>query len=143
MNVTERIDDDASKTAEEVKIMQVDDEIASILTPVCVGIYCVQSSIMKVHWTAAVARLTTMFANKPFEYKYDVCDRLWFQSPLKPTNEKHLPLLNNTIPEELVTDFKLCASCKNSLDWTCHFRIDLSIQISSTGCPHYIRLVYV
>ncbi|GFQ87911.1 uncharacterized protein TNCT_497461 [Trichonephila clavata] len=35
---------------------------------------------------------------------------------LKSTKEKHLPLLNNTFPEDLVADFKLCYTCKNSLD---------------------------
>ncbi|GFW25714.1 uncharacterized protein TNCV_1309751 [Trichonephila clavipes] len=45
-----------------------------------------------------------------------MCDRLWFLRSLKRTKEKHLPLLNNTFPEELVANFKLCSACKNSLD---------------------------
>ncbi|GFS56236.1 uncharacterized protein TNCV_2769141 [Trichonephila clavipes] len=71
---------------------------------------------MKTLWAAANARFTTTFVKNPFGYKCDVCDRLWFQRSLKPTKEKHLPLLNNTFPEKPVTDFKLCASCKNSMD---------------------------
>lgn len=105
MNAAERINDGASTSAAgAVEIMQVDDEIASISTPDCVGIDCVRSSFMKTHWAAASARFTTTFVNNPFGHKCDVCDRLWFLRSLKPTKEKHLPLLNNTFPEEPVAD---------------------------------------
>ncbi|GFW55177.1 uncharacterized protein TNCV_115631 [Trichonephila clavipes] len=117
MNVTEWINNGASKSAAgEVEIMQVDDEITSILIPHCVGMYCVRLSLMKTHWAAASARFTATFFNNPIVYKCDVCVRLWFLSSLKPTKEKHLPLLNNTFPEEPMPDFKLCSACKNSLD---------------------------
>ncbi|GFR11785.1 uncharacterized protein TNCT_345321 [Trichonephila clavata] len=66
MNAAERIDDGGStSTAEVVEIMQVDDEIGSILTLDCVGIDCVRSSFMKTHWEAAKAR---------FIY-YDACQQ--------------------------------------------------------------------
>ncbi|GFU93480.1 uncharacterized protein TNCV_2200581 [Trichonephila clavipes] len=94
----------------------MDDEIVSILTLDCVGIDCVRWLFIETHWRVASARFTMTFVNCPFGQKCDVCDRLWFLRSLKPTNEKHLPLLNNTFPEQLVTDFKLCATCKNSLD---------------------------
>ncbi|GFW56232.1 uncharacterized protein TNCV_4064471 [Trichonephila clavipes] len=50
MNAAELISDVAGTTAaREVEIMQVDDEIASILTSDCAGIDCVRSSFRKVH----------------------------------------------------------------------------------------------
>ncbi|GFV45788.1 hypothetical protein TNCV_2321481 [Trichonephila clavipes] len=55
-----------------------------------------------------------MFVNNPFGHK---CDCPWFLHSLKPTKEKHLLLLNNTFPEVLVADFKLCATYENSLDF--------------------------
>ncbi|GFX12614.1 uncharacterized protein TNCV_3157351 [Trichonephila clavipes] len=117
MNAIEWINDGAStSTVGAVEIMQVDDEIASILTPDFVGIYCVRSSFMKTHWGAASARFTTTFLNNPFGHKCDVCDRLWFLRSLRLTQEKHLPLLNNTFHEELEADFKQYATRKNSMD---------------------------
>ncbi|GFX39884.1 uncharacterized protein TNCV_2646471 [Trichonephila clavipes] len=56
------------------------------------------------------------FVNNSFGHKCDVCDRLRFVHSLKLTKEKHLPLLNNTFPEELMSDIKLFATCKNSLN---------------------------
>ncbi|GFR09418.1 uncharacterized protein TNCT_126761 [Trichonephila clavata] len=52
MNASERINDDASTSAAGAfEIMQImDDEIASILTPDCVGIDCVRSPFMKTRW---------------------------------------------------------------------------------------------
>ncbi|GFW23791.1 uncharacterized protein TNCV_1493751 [Trichonephila clavipes] len=48
MNATKWINDGASTSAAgTVEIMQVDDEMASLLTPDCVGIDCVRSLIMK------------------------------------------------------------------------------------------------
>ncbi|GFT43138.1 hypothetical protein TNCV_5119891 [Trichonephila clavipes] len=48
MNAAERINDGASTPAAgAVEVMQVDDEIASILTPDCASIDCVRSSFMK------------------------------------------------------------------------------------------------
>ncbi|GFX41283.1 uncharacterized protein TNCV_1653661 [Trichonephila clavipes] len=117
MNATERIYDGASITAAgAVEVLQVDDEIASILTQDYVGINCVRWSSMKTHCAVASAHFTMTFVNNPFGHKCDVYDCLWFLRSLKPTKEKHLPLLNNTFPEELVADFKLCATCKNLLD---------------------------
>lgn len=56
--MAERINDDASTSATEpVENMQVDNEITSISTLVCVGIDCVRSKIKKEHWTAASARI--------------------------------------------------------------------------------------
>ncbi|GFX72254.1 uncharacterized protein TNCV_4551761 [Trichonephila clavipes] len=93
MNVTERINDDASTSAAgAVEIMQVDDEIVSILTLDCVSIDCVRWSFMKTHWAAASTCFTTTFVNNPFGHNCDVCYRLCFQYSLKPTKEKHLPL---------------------------------------------------
>ncbi|GFT35968.1 uncharacterized protein TNCV_4342781 [Trichonephila clavipes] len=66
--------------------------------------------------TGKDAEDVTTFISNLFGHKCDVCDCLWFLRSLKPTKEKLLPLLNNTFPEELVADFKLCAACKNSLD---------------------------
>ncbi|GFU60503.1 uncharacterized protein TNCV_2197491 [Trichonephila clavipes] len=113
MNATERINDGASTiAAEAVEIIQ-DDEIASILTPDYIGINCVRTLFMKTHWAATSARFPMTFVNYPFGYKYDVCDRLWFLRSLKPTKEKHVPLLNSTFLEELMANFKLCATSKN------------------------------
>ncbi|GFY08725.1 uncharacterized protein TNCV_5006381 [Trichonephila clavipes] len=89
--------------------MDLDDEIAFLYLHRTVGIYCVRSSYMKTHWAAASARFTTTFVNNPFGHKCDVYARLWFLRSLKPTKEKHLPLLSNTFPKELVPDFKLCS----------------------------------
>ncbi|GFV64549.1 uncharacterized protein TNCV_4965301 [Trichonephila clavipes] len=115
MNKIKRINVGVSTSAAwVVEIMQVDDENTSILTPDCLGIDCVRSSFMKTDWAAASARFITTFVNNPLGHKCDVCDRLWF---LRSAKEKHLLLLNNTFPEGLVADFKLCAMCKNSLDW--------------------------
>ncbi|GFR06380.1 helitron_like_N domain-containing protein [Trichonephila clavata] len=117
MNVTERINDCAiTSAAGAIEITQVDDEIASILTPDRIGIDCVRSLFMKTNMVAASARFTTTFVNSPFGHKCNVSDRLRFLRSLKPTKEKHLPLLNNTFFEELVACFKLRATCKNSLD---------------------------
>uniref|UniRef100_T1IDC9 Uncharacterized protein n=1 Tax=Rhodnius prolixus TaxID=13249 RepID=T1IDC9_RHOPR len=103
MNAVERINDGVSTSAAgAVKIMQVDDEIASTSTTVCIGIDCVRSSIMKTHWAAASARFTTTFVNNPFGHNCDVCDGLWFLRSLKLTKDKHLPLLNNNFPGEPV-----------------------------------------
>ncbi|GFS96257.1 hypothetical protein TNCV_16351 [Trichonephila clavipes] len=56
MNAAERFNDDAGTAAAgAVEIMQVDDEIASILTP-----NCVRSSFMKTHWAASL-----VYADKP------------------------------------------------------------------------------
>ncbi|GFX42583.1 uncharacterized protein TNCV_261181 [Trichonephila clavipes] len=134
MNANEWINNGASE------IMQVDDKIASILTPDCVGIDRVRSSFMKTHWAAAGARITTT-VNNPFGHKCDVCDHPWFLCSLKPIKEKHLPLLNNNFPEELVVDFKLCAACKNSLDSDKFPTLSRSNGFMyppkhSTGCPH-------
>ncbi|CAD7092486.1 unnamed protein product [Hermetia illucens] len=96
--------------------MQIGDENASTSTWDCAGFDCIRSSFMKTHWAAASARFTTTFINSPSGNKCDVCDRLWFLRSLKPTNEKHLPLLNNAFPEEPEADFKLCGTCKKSLD---------------------------
>lgn len=117
MKASERINDGASTSAAGApEPMQVDDVIASISTPDCIDIDCVRSPIMKTHWAAASARFTTTFVNNPFGHKCDVCDRLWFLRSLKPPKEKHLPLLSNTFPEEAVADFKLCGTCRKSLD---------------------------
>ncbi|GFT10415.1 uncharacterized protein TNCV_3190961 [Trichonephila clavipes] len=90
MNATEWINNGVSASAARaVEIMQEDDEIASILTPDCVGTDCVRWSFIKTHWSAASARFTTTFVNNPFGHKCDVCDRLWFLRSLKPTKEKH------------------------------------------------------
>ncbi|GFV57864.1 transposable element Tcb2 transposase [Trichonephila clavipes] len=60
MNATEQINDAASTIASgTVEILQVDDEIASILPSDYVGINCVRSSFMKTHWAAASAHFTT------------------------------------------------------------------------------------
>ncbi|KAJ9575861.1 hypothetical protein L9F63_007269 [Diploptera punctata] len=74
--------------------MQVDDVIASISAPDCIDIDCVyvRSPIMEIHWVAAGARLTITFVNNPFGHKCNVCD------------------------QEAVTDFKLCGTCRKSLD---------------------------
>ncbi|GFT08229.1 uncharacterized protein TNCV_3481721 [Trichonephila clavipes] len=70
INVAELINDGASTSAAgAVEMMQVDDEIDSILTPNCAGINYVQSSFMKTHWAAASARFTTTFVNNPFGFK--------------------------------------------------------------------------
>ncbi|GFU94811.1 uncharacterized protein TNCV_4552631 [Trichonephila clavipes] len=75
MNVTERINGSVSTSAAETfEIMQVDDEITSILTLDCVGINCVRSSFMKTHRAAASARFTTTFVNNLFGHKWD-CPR--------------------------------------------------------------------
>ncbi|GFX11161.1 hypothetical protein TNCV_4424201 [Trichonephila clavipes] len=51
MNAIEWINDGASTSAAgAVEITQVDEEIASILTPDCVGIDYVRKSFMKTHW---------------------------------------------------------------------------------------------
>ncbi|GFU67465.1 uncharacterized protein TNCV_1599471 [Trichonephila clavipes] len=114
INVIEGINDgDSTSAAGAVEFKQVDDEIASILTPDCVGIDCVRSSFIKTHWSAASTRFTLTFVNNPFGHKCDVCDRLWYLHSLEPTKG---PLFNNTFLEELVTDFKLCAKYKTSLD---------------------------
>ncbi|GFQ78207.1 uncharacterized protein TNCT_251101 [Trichonephila clavata] len=106
MNATERIKNGVSiSAAGAVEIIQVDDEIASILTLDCVGLDCVQSSFMKTHSEAASARFTAKFVFNPFGHKCDLCDRLWFLRSWNPAKEKHLPLLNNTFSEELVTDY--------------------------------------
>nr|CAD7569484.1 unnamed protein product [Timema californicum] len=63
----ERINDGASTSAAgAVEIMQVDDEIASTSPTDCIGIDCVRSSIMKIHWAAASARFIKTFVNNPF-----------------------------------------------------------------------------
>ncbi|GFV96478.1 uncharacterized protein TNCV_1999301 [Trichonephila clavipes] len=72
MNASEWINDDASTSAAgEVEIMQVDDEIASIITPDCVVIDCVRWSFMKTYWAAASARFSKTFVNNPFRHKCD------------------------------------------------------------------------
>ncbi|GFQ65585.1 uncharacterized protein TNCT_289581 [Trichonephila clavata] len=75
MNATQRIKDSSSTSAAgAVEIMQVNDEIASILTPDCVGIDCVRSSFMKTHKAAASACFTTTFVNNPFGHPiYGFC----------------------------------------------------------------------
>ncbi|GFV89253.1 uncharacterized protein TNCV_285861 [Trichonephila clavipes] len=71
MNATEQINDGASTSAVvAVEIIQMDDEIASTLTPDCVGIDCVRWSFLKTHWVAASARFTTTFVNNPFGHKW-------------------------------------------------------------------------
>ncbi|GFS71553.1 TBC domain-containing protein kinase-like protein [Trichonephila clavipes] len=83
MNVAEWINDGASTSAAgAVEVIQMGDEIASILTPDCVGINCVRSSFMNTHWAAASARFTATFVNNPFRH---MCDRLGFLCSLKPT----------------------------------------------------------
>ncbi|GFS65711.1 hypothetical protein TNCV_3853581 [Trichonephila clavipes] len=53
MNAAERINEGANKPAVgTIEIMQVEDEIASILTPDCVGSDCVLPSFMKNNWAA-------------------------------------------------------------------------------------------
>ncbi|GFX79637.1 uncharacterized protein TNCV_826251 [Trichonephila clavipes] len=75
-NAANWINDSASTSAfGAVEIKQGDGEIASILTPHCVGIDCVRSSFMKTHWSAASARFSTTFVNNPFGHKCDVRDR--------------------------------------------------------------------
>ncbi|GFX26952.1 uncharacterized protein TNCV_1841241 [Trichonephila clavipes] len=75
MDATERTNDGASTSAAgAVEIMQVDDEIAYVLTPDCGCVDCKRSSFMKTHW--ASARFTMTFVNNPFGHKCDVCDRL-------------------------------------------------------------------
>ncbi|GFU16059.1 uncharacterized protein TNCV_1300151 [Trichonephila clavipes] len=70
MNATERISNgDSISTAGAIEIMQVDDEISSILTQDCVGIDFVRWSFMRRHWAAASARFTTTFANNPFGHQ--------------------------------------------------------------------------
>ncbi|GFS76757.1 hypothetical protein TNCV_3904171 [Trichonephila clavipes] len=55
MNATERLNDGVSiYAAGAVEIMQMDDEIASVLAPNCVGIHCVRSSFIKTHWAVHV-----------------------------------------------------------------------------------------
>ncbi|GFT56779.1 uncharacterized protein TNCV_1268791 [Trichonephila clavipes] len=113
MNATEWINDGTSTSAAgTVEIMQVEDKIVSIFTPDCVRhrlctIVVNEDTLGTFHYD---------FVKNPFGHKCDVCDRLGFLCSLKPTKEKQLPLLNNTFPEELAADFKLRATCKNSLD---------------------------
>ncbi|GFV84410.1 uncharacterized protein TNCV_2044581 [Trichonephila clavipes] len=77
MNATERINTGASTSAEVVvEFMQVNDEIASILTTYCVGIDSARWSFMKTYSAAASVCFTTTFVNNPFGHKCDVCDRL-------------------------------------------------------------------
>jgi hypothetical protein len=117
MKASEWINDGASTSAAgAAEPMQVHDVIASVSTPGCIDIGCVRSPIMKTHWAAASARFTTTFVNNPVGHKCDVCDRLWFLRLLKPPKGKHLTLLSNTLPEEAVDDFKLCGTCRKSLD---------------------------
>ncbi|GFT58709.1 hypothetical protein TNCV_1360731 [Trichonephila clavipes] len=72
MNAAELFNDGASTSAAgAVEVMQMDDEIASILTLGCVGINCVLWSFMKTHWAAINARFTTAMFIK-----------LWGVSPL-------------------------------------------------------------
>ncbi|GFU87878.1 uncharacterized protein TNCV_964341 [Trichonephila clavipes] len=78
MNAAEWINYGASTSAVgAAEIMEVYDEIASILTPDCVGIHSVRSTFMKTHWAAASARFTTTVVPNPFGYKCDVYGRLW------------------------------------------------------------------
>ncbi|GFT35409.1 uncharacterized protein TNCV_922361 [Trichonephila clavipes] len=75
MNAAERINDGANTSAAvTVEIIQVYDEIASVLFPDCVGINCVRPLFMKTHWAAASARFTTTFVNNPFGLTCDVCE---------------------------------------------------------------------
>ncbi|GFS67623.1 uncharacterized protein TNCV_4363201 [Trichonephila clavipes] len=80
MNAAERIIDGASiPAAGAIETMQVDDEIASILTPDCVEIDFVRSSFIKKHYAAGSAHFTTKFVNNLFGHimmyviVYDVC----------------------------------------------------------------------
>ncbi|GFY25053.1 uncharacterized protein TNCV_2692441 [Trichonephila clavipes] len=138
MNTTERINDGAStSTAGAVEILQVDDEIDSMLTPYCVGIDWVRSSLMKTHWAAASSRFTTTFFNNSFGHKCDVCYRLWFLLSLKSTKERHTltaaPLLNNTFPEEYYHD---CHSCR----YVCCDAIDVPVDVNTMvqQLPHQL-----
>ncbi|GFV25455.1 uncharacterized protein TNCV_1147251 [Trichonephila clavipes] len=141
MNATERINDGASTSAAgAVEIMQTDDEIASIIdTGLCRHQLRTMVIYEDILGNTASARFTTTFVNNSFGHKCDVSDRLWFPRSLKPTKEKHLPLLNNTFLEELVVNFKLCPTCKNSLDSDkfpyFYVRTDLCIHLRNTGWP--------
>ncbi|GFW44954.1 uncharacterized protein TNCV_4512681 [Trichonephila clavipes] len=76
MNVAERNHNGSSTSAAgTVEIMKLDDEIASILTPDCVGIDCVRPSFLKTYWVAASPRFTTRFVNNPLGHKCNMCDR--------------------------------------------------------------------
>ncbi|GFR23149.1 MULE domain-containing protein [Trichonephila clavata] len=55
----------STSAAGAVEIMQVDDEIASILTPDSVGIEYVRSTFLKTHWAAASAGFTRTFFDNP------------------------------------------------------------------------------
>ncbi|GFV07719.1 uncharacterized protein TNCV_4942211 [Trichonephila clavipes] len=65
----------STSAAGAVEIMQMDDEIASILTLDCVSIDCAGWSFMKTHWAATSARFTSTLVNNPFEHKIVMSDR--------------------------------------------------------------------
>ncbi|GFR10481.1 uncharacterized protein TNCT_724391 [Trichonephila clavata] len=72
MKVAKRINVGISTSAAgAVEVMRMDDEIASILTPDCVGIEFLRLSFMKTHRAGAIARFTTKFVNNPFGHKVD------------------------------------------------------------------------
>ncbi|GBP41418.1 hypothetical protein EVAR_36174_1 [Eumeta japonica] len=85
-NAVEQFNDGASTSAAgTVKIMQIDEEIASTSKLDYVSINCIRSPIRKAHWAAASARFNTTFVNNPFGHKCNVCNRLWFLRSLKPS----------------------------------------------------------
>ncbi|GFT19400.1 helitron_like_N domain-containing protein [Trichonephila clavipes] len=88
-------DDDSTSAAGVVEIMQLDDEIASILTTLCLGISCARQSS---HSEVSSAR----FTNDVFQQSIWtlMCKRLLFLPSLKLTKEKLLPMLNNIFPED-------------------------------------------
>jgi hypothetical protein len=64
------------------------------------------------YYELVYAQLKKTFTDNTFGHACVVCDRLWFKTDLKKTIDKQFEFLRRHFPDEDVTAFELCATCR-------------------------------
>ncbi|GFT83702.1 uncharacterized protein TNCV_2826201 [Trichonephila clavipes] len=75
-----------------------------------------RSEAMQNHWRSVDKRFKTVFEANPFGLSCSVCDRLWFERDLKKVKHRNSSFLQTKLPDENVTEFRLCSTCSKSID---------------------------
>jgi hypothetical protein len=68
------------------------------------------------YYELADAQLKKTFTDNTFGHACVVCDRLWFKTDLKKTIDKPFEFLRRHFPDEDVTAFELCATCRKDIN---------------------------
>jgi hypothetical protein len=64
----------------------------------------------------ADAQLKETITDSIFGHACGVCDSLWFQTDLKKTIDKQFEFVRRHFPDEHLTAFELCATCRKDIN---------------------------